>query len=104
MSTLKGNATLPTPEVLLRFILYSDSSCQAVTQLAPDAWVDFNTAFGPKFQAGTEHKVSLVNPDRKLISYKVVVAKAPVLEQKPNPEETGEMIPIAMLYLMPAAA
>lgn len=91
------------PEVLLRVMLYNDATRQSTTQLAPDAWVDFDTAFGPTFQAGTEHQVSLVNDDRKSFPFKVVVTNAPLLGQSPHPDNTNVMVPVATLYLMPAA-
>jgi len=103
MNMLKGNATLLKPEVLLRFMLYSNGNYQRSIQLAPDAWVDFDTAFGPDFQPGTEHKVTLLNPERKAVPYVVVVAKTPFMCQIPHPDGSGKMIPLATLYLAPAA-
>lgn len=103
MDSSETNVIPLMPEVLLRVMLYNDSTRRSTTQLAPDAWVDFDTAFGPTFQAGTEHQVSLVNTDRKPVSYKVVVANPPLLEQGPHPDDSGKVIPIAKLYLMPAA-
>ncbi|MVM33810.1 hypothetical protein GO755_27480 [Spirosoma sp. HMF4905] len=103
MDVQEGNATLLTPQVLLRLMLYTDTSQRSATQFAPDAWVDFDTAFGPTFQVGTEHQMAIVNEDRKSIPYRVVVVKAPLLEQTPHPDESGDMVPMATLYLMPAA-
>lgn len=97
------NATLLVPEVLLRLMLYTDNTQTLTTQLAPDAWVDFDTAFGPTFQAGTEHRVSLMNADRKSTPYRVVVAHPPILGQKPHPDEKDVMVPMATLYLLPTA-
>ena len=102
MNILNGNATASTPEVLLRFLLYKDNSYQYTTQLAPDAWVDFDTVFGPQFKTGTQHQVTLLNAGRKPTTYQVVVAKAPLLQQIPHPEEHGQQVPLAMLYLAPA--
>jgi hypothetical protein len=102
MNKFKGNATILKPEVLLRFMLYSNEHQQQSIQLAPDAWVDFDTAFGPDFQTGTQHKVTLLNAERKAIPYQVVVADTPILHQIPHPDNNGRMIPLAMLYLAPA--
>ncbi|MVM35279.1 hypothetical protein GO755_34980 [Spirosoma sp. HMF4905] len=101
MNTLQSNATLLNPEVLLRLLLYKDSSQQSTTQLAPDCWIDFDTAFGPQFQVGTQHKVSVLNADRKSSPYSVVVAKSPILGQIPHPEQEQVMVPTATLYLLP---
>ncbi|WP_460974080.1 hypothetical protein [Spirosoma migulaei] len=103
MNTLQSNATLLNPEVLLQFLLYKDSSRQATTKLAPDCWIDFDTAFGPTFQPGTEHKVSVFSPDCKPVLYKVVVARSPLLGQMPHPDQEQVMVPTATLYFLPAA-
>ena len=103
MEFSESNVIPLNPDVLLRVMLFNDKTRKSATQLAPDAWVDFDTAFGPTFQAGTEHQVSLVNADRKSSPFKVVVTNAPLLEQKPHPEDAEVMIPVATMYLMPAA-
>lgn len=103
MDALENNVIPLNPEVLLRFMLYNDMSRQSATQLAPDAWVDFDTAFGPTFQAGTEHRISVLAADRQSVPYKVVVTNPPLLEQEPHPEHTGKIVSIATLYLLPAA-
>jgi len=102
MNILNGNATLSTPEVLMRFLLYKDSTYQYTTQFAPDAWVDFDTIFGPQFQAGTQHQITLLTDNRKPATYQVVVAKAPLLQQVPHPDQHGQQVALAMLYLAPA--
>jgi hypothetical protein len=103
MGSFESNAFLLTPEVLLRLMLYTDQTRQTVTQFAPAAWVNFDTAFGPDFQVGTEHRVSMVNENGKLTSYKVVVDKPPFLEQMPHPDKRDMNAPTVTLYLMPAA-
>ncbi|GAB2538069.1 hypothetical protein [Spirosoma aerophilum] len=103
MSGFTSNASLLTPEVLLRLMLYTDQSRQTVTQFAPAAWINFDTAFGPDFQMGTEHRVSMVNENGKFTSYRVVVDKPPFLEHMPHPDKKEVYTPTLTLYLVPAA-
>ncbi|WP_420151242.1 hypothetical protein [Spirosoma sp.] len=103
MDSSENNVIPLNPEVLLRVMLYNDTSRQSATQLAPDAWVDFDTAFGPTFQTGTEHQVSFMNDDRKSTPFRVVVTHGPLLAQQPHPVDKEVMVPVATLYLMPAA-
>ncbi|UFH52273.1 hypothetical protein [Spirosoma sp. KNUC1025] len=103
MNFPENNVIPLNPDVLLRVMLYNDPTQNSATQLAPDAWVDFDTAFGPTFQAGTEHQISLVNADRTSSPFRVTVTDFPLLEQKPHPDDEEIMIPVATLYLMPAA-
>ncbi|QMW06769.1 hypothetical protein [Spirosoma foliorum] len=97
----QSNATLLNPEVLLHLLLYTSPTQQATTQLAPACWIDFDTAFGPYFQPGTEHQVSLLTANYKSTPYKVVVASPPVLGQMPNPEQENALVPTATIYLLP---
>ena len=97
MNTLKSNPTLLKPEVLLRFMLDTDQQADRV--LAPDTWVDFDTAFGPQFQVGTEHTLTLLSPPSQERCFRV--SKPPFLEQFPSAD--GRLMPMTTLYLAPAA-
>jgi len=102
MNTLKSNPTLLKPEVLLQFRLCPDANHPTDTPLAPDAWVDFDTAFGPQFQLGTEHNLIGLSPERQ--AHRYVVAKTPFLHQIPAPPGLPvEKISLATLYLEPVS-
>ncbi|GAB3951183.1 hypothetical protein GCM10028805_30790 [Spirosoma harenae] len=101
MNTQKHHPTLLKPEVLLRVML-DDNFEPAYPQslLAPDTWIDFDTAFGPQYQSGTEHMLTLLNPPIQAINYRV--AKTPILAQFRS--KNGKLIPMAMIYMAPATS
>ena len=99
MNTLKTSPTLLKPEVLLRFVLATDATHSSDNLLAPDTWVDFDTAFGPQFQKDTEHTLTLLSPPNQATAFRVT--RTPFLEQFSF--KNGKTIPMTTLYLAPAA-
>lgn len=99
MNALKTHPALLKPEVLLRFVLATDAVSATEETIAPDTWVDFDTAFGPQFQRGTEHTLTLLSPPNQAIAYRVT--KTPFLKQVAY--KNGRVIPMTTLYLAPAA-
>ena len=99
MNSLKTHPALLKPEVLLRFVLVTDTPTDTERPLAPDTWVDFDTAFGPQFQRGTEHTLTLLSPPNQATAFRVT--KTPFLEQVSY--KNGKVVPMTTLYLAPAA-
>jgi hypothetical protein len=102
MDVIKSNLTLLKPEVLLRFRLCTDAEHPTDMPLSPDTWVDFDTAFGPHFQSGTEHHLLRLGPECPDNWY--VVAKEPYLNQTTHPNYGDKKLLMATLYLKPVDA
>lgn len=101
MNSQTHHPTLLKHEVLLRVMLDSDFlPVSADSMLTPDTWIDFDTAFGPQFQLGTEHTLTLLTPPSQPTCYRV--AKTPMLAQFRS--KNGKLMPMAMIYMAPATS
>lgn len=90
-----------TPQGLLRFMLYTDVNRRRATQVGPDRWVDLQTVFSDTYDYGSKHQLQFDELGHEPGQF--VVAMISCIRQVAHPDQTGQTVPLRLVYLTSAA-
>lgn len=85
---MESNARMITPEVLLRFMLYTSPTRTNAIPVTSDMWVDRQMAFGNAYDPGTNHQFKVINQSGETKNY--VVAMLPLIRRVTDPRRPGK--------------
>ena len=98
---MNNEAKAVAPQVLLRFMLYTDVNRRRAAQVGIDRWVDFESVSEGQYNYGTEHELTFAEFDHQPGLYRV--AMMPHLRQIAHPSQNDRQISLQTIYLTTAA-
>ncbi len=97
---MESNTTLLTPQVLVRFKLYTDSNRTAARSIGAPVWMDAQTVFGPGFDYGSAHEFTFLEQGGQPSRY--MVAMPPFVRTIDRPGHCNDLDILVTIYLAPA--